>query len=114
MRRLVRAILSSIFSDDPDAKASDEVSLDGELLFLWADFPDPMMPDKRVHVCDLPGGSSLMVQEVSAPEPGVGHIGWQLIDPNGSPVEIRNGFYETDKAKTHVEEHFRKHYTDQR
>jgi len=94
--------------------ALDETPLDGDLIFMWSDFPDPLLPDKRVHVCELPGGSSIMVQEVSAPEPGVGHIGWQLLDLNGSPVEIRNGFFEVDKAKTHAEDHFAANYVDRR
>jgi hypothetical protein len=110
IRRAVRAFLSSLFADDADAKQGQETSLDGELIFLWSDFPDPLLPNNRVHVCELPGGGSIMVQEVSAPEPGVGHIGWQLLDVNGAPVEIRNGFFEVDKAKTHAEDHFRKCY----
>lgn len=114
LRRFVRAILSSLFSDDDDVKKGGETALDGEVAFCWSDFPDPLMGDKRVHICELPGGSSFMVQEVSAPEPGVGHIGWQLLDPNGSPVEIRNGFYEVDKAKTHAERHFETNYVGHR
>lgn len=81
-----------------------------ELVFRWTTFPDSLRPGVDIHTCDLPDGAYFLVQEVSAPDPQQGHIGWQLMDRDSTPVEMRNGFYEVDKAKAHAEEHFRTNY----
>lgn len=82
------------------------------LTFTWRDFPDPERSTKRIHTCAVPGGGDLIAQEVSAPEPGVGHWGWQLLNEDGEVVEMRNGFYDEQATKAHAEAHFRANYTD--
>jgi hypothetical protein len=80
------------------------------LSFHWSDWPDPDRPDKRVYECSLPHGAYFLVQEVSAPDPATGHWGWMLLTADSEPVEMRNGFYDAEKAKEHAENHFRTEY----
>lgn len=81
-----------------------------ELVFRWNDWPDPDRPDKRVYECSLPHGAYFLVQEVSAPDPATGHWGWMLMTADCEPVEMRNGFYDYQKAQEHAENHFRTEY----
>jgi hypothetical protein len=105
LKKLREAVVTAV----GQATAPDETS--SELVFQWRDWPDPQLPDKRVHECPLPHGAYFLVQEVSAPEPGgAGHWGWMLMNAECEPVEMRNGFHDDQKAKEHAEAHYRKEY----
>ena len=67
----------------------------------WNRHPDPERPGVYYYRATLNGGRSVIVQEVS-----IGVWGWLIVnESDGAPLEMRNGFDDSDRAINHLGAH---------